>query len=47
MLEVEKFHAMVKHIPEGFQSIVRINRLSWKNFMDKITMLEGAKEELN
>ena len=43
MLEIDKLHGMVKHIADGFQSIVQANRLSWKNFMDKLNLLEEAK----
>ena len=43
MLELDKLHGLVKHVADGFQSIVRINRLSWKNFMDKLNLLEEAK----
>ena len=46
MLELDKLHGIVKHIADGFQSIVSVNRLSWKNFMDKLTLLEEAKEGL-
>ena len=34
------FHQVVKHIPNGFQEITRINKAKWKGFFDKLTKLE-------
>ena len=38
---------MVKHIPNGFQEITRINKGKWKSFFDMLTKLEKQKNQLN
>ena len=40
-LDVEKFHQVIKHIPNGFAEITRINKAKWKSFFDKLTVLEN------
>ena len=46
MMEVDKFHGVIKHIPNGFSAITQINKTSWKKFVDKLTQLEEQKKEL-
>ena len=46
LIDVEKFHTVVKHIPNGFQEITRINKNKWKSFYDKLTILEEQKNQL-
>ena len=40
LMEVENFHSVIKHIPKGFHEITRINKMKWKSFFDKLTLLE-------
>ena len=46
-MEVEKFHQVVKHIPNGFKEITRINKGKWKSFFDMLTKLEEQKNQLH
>lgn len=46
MIEVDKFHQIIKHIPNGFSEITRINKNKWKSFFDKLTILEENKNQL-
>ena len=45
-IDVEKFHNVIKHIPNGFAEITRINKIKWKSFFDKITILEEQKNQM-
>ena len=40
-IDVEKFHTVMKHVPNGFAEITRVNKSKWKNFFDKLTILEN------
>ncbi len=45
-MDVEKFYTVIKHIPNGFAEITRINKNKWKSFYDKLTILEEQKGQL-
>jgi len=40
---VDKFFLVIKHIPNGFAEITRINKAKWKSFFDKLTLLSQQK----
>lgn len=42
-IDVDKFHQVIKHIPNGFAEINRINKARWKSFFDKLTILEEQR----
>ena len=46
LMEVNKFNAVVRHIPGGFSEITRINKLKWMSFFDKLAILEDQKAQL-
>ena len=46
LLEPEKFNSIVKHIPDGFKEITRINKLKWKSYYDTLARLEDQKHEM-
>lgn len=39
-LDVEKFHAHLKHIPDGFNLVTKINRSKWQSFFETLTKLQ-------
>ena len=45
-IDVEKFHTVMKHVPNGFAEITRHNKAKWKNFFDKLTVLEHQKTSM-
>jgi CRP-like cAMP-binding protein len=43
LMEVEKFHSVIRHIPNGFSEITRLNKTKWRSYFDKMTILEEQK----
>ena len=44
MMETDKFNGVIKHIPNGFAAITHMNKIQWKKYIDKLTLLEEQKE---
>ena len=45
-MDVEKFHPVIRHIPNGFTEISKINKIKFKSFFDKLTLLEEQDKHI-